>query len=208
MVEIYLKPLFYTLILLIIFSCSNKEEGSKGSSNASYDTELAAQTGVKYLIKELDTDRADKKDLEVSLEGFSETNKGHTFKYSDPIEKTFLLDMDKNGFEELYIVTRAKHGNKSAQVLGLSSNVDKSASVIITPDFVYKNRPDYPIYKNFGGENDIYIVNDELVESYPVNNMYALDSVKIVKAQIFFELFINNGDWTLGPVRQINHREE
>lgn len=173
-----------------------------------YIDDFNAKTGVKYKIKEVKTEKEGKIHIDVELQGFSENNSGHRFEFVDPIENTFLLDLDKNGYEELYIVTRAAKGNKAAQIHGLSSNVDKSASRIITPDFGFKIKPDHPIYQHFGGHNDIFVRNNEVIETYPINNMYGLDSVRIVKGEVFFELFINGNDWTLSPIRQINHKEQ
>ena len=71
--------------------------------------------------------------IEVRTEGF-EHDFGEVFEDRNPISNVFVADLDGNGFDEIYIVTRAAGSGSYGSILGFASNNDKSLSMIHLPE--------------------------------------------------------------------------
>lgn len=84
----------------------------------------------------------------------------------DPLDNTFMADIDKNGFEELYLITRSAGSGSYAQIYGFASNNDKSISPIYVPelsddDFV-------KLFQGYMGHDKFYIEDSKLLREYPI----------------------------------------
>lgn len=53
---------------------------------------------------------------------------------SDPIGNVYITDLDKNGFDEIYIITVSEGTGSYENVIGFASNRDKSLSMIHFPE--------------------------------------------------------------------------
>mgnify|MGYP001032618965 CR=1 FL=1 len=71
--------------------------------------------------------------IEVRTEGF-EHDFGEVFEDRNPISNVFVADLDGNGFDEIYIVTRAAGSGSYGSILGFASKKDKSLSMIHLPE--------------------------------------------------------------------------
>ncbi|MCY1722998.1 hypothetical protein OU798_21805 [Prolixibacteraceae bacterium Z1-6] len=97
-------------------------------------------------------------------------NANDTFKLGaiDPVETIFLSDLDGNGFEELYLVSRSAGSGSYANLYGFASNRDKSVSPIYIPPISEKQLEKGERFEGFMGHNTFKIENGKLVNEFPV----------------------------------------
>jgi len=131
-------------------------------------TTLTTQSGKIFTVKEDKSIGASQSILMVETEGFPNTRETFQFGTVDPVEKVFLADLDKNGFEELYITTRSAGSGSYSHIYGLASNQDLSA----TP-FYFTEIPEAELeqggkFEGYRGHNKFYLENDMLVNEFPV----------------------------------------
>jgi len=84
-----MKKILLLIICLSLLSCA-------GYNGANHQTSAAGQVAstTKHVTRKVET------------RGFSEANGVVDLGEMDPVEKVFLADLDRDGFEELYLVTR------------------------------------------------------------------------------------------------------
>lgn len=96
--------------------------------------------------------------------GFPESEEIFSLRDVDPIETGLIEDLDGDGFEELYLVTRSAGSGSYATVYGFASIEDKSYSQISIPE-VDTNDPNFAGYQ---GHERIQIRGDHLVRHFPI----------------------------------------
>lgn len=181
------------LILSTLFYC-NTEPERKGKPDYTKGEVFETKTGTQFILFQHETKKMDKPNIEVKLKGFSETNQGFTFKFSDPIEEAFLMDLDSNGYEELYIITRSNNKSHTALIQGMASNVDKSASQIFTPDYRFKSQSKTSFFEGFGGNNTFYRNKGVILEKYPIENKVNDLGQKLVEGIVTYDLELYGGN--------------
>ena len=86
-------------------------------------------------------------DFAVVAVDFPNTKDSLVIKDSDPIQDAVLKDLDANGYDELYIMTRSIGSGSYASVFGFASNQDLSLTSIYLPDIsendIQKGMPFY-----------------------------------------------------------------
>ncbi len=107
-------------------------------------------------------------DILVSGQGFAFKQDTLKFLKSNPFEKAFLADLDANGFEELYIITRTAGSGSYGEILGIVSNNDKSYSVISVEEIKEKDMKQGMMFEGYMGSDSIYVYNSKLVREFPV----------------------------------------
>jgi len=79
-----------------------------------------------------------------------------------------LADLDKNGFDEVYIITKATGSGSFEDILAIASNDDKTFGEInvqeMTAEDVEKNEK----FAGYMGHDSIYITDSNLVREFPV----------------------------------------
>ncbi|MCB2170904.1 MAG: META domain-containing protein [Deltaproteobacteria bacterium] len=101
--------------------------------------------------------------IEVRTEGF-EHNYGEVFEDRDPISDVFTADLDGNGFDEIYIVTKAAGSGSYGTILGFASNKDKSLSMIHFPEVQEGDEA----FEGYMGHDSFTIEGRKLVRIFPV----------------------------------------
>jgi hypothetical protein len=84
----------------------------------------------------------------------------------DPLTDVFIVDLDENGFDEIYIITTSAGSGSYGNVLGFASNRDKSLSMINCTDLQYNEE----FSKGYRGQDSFTIQNNKLVRAFPVYN--------------------------------------
>lgn len=164
---------------MFLIACNNKtvkEDTSKSEKTESKaikktselnitSKNIKTKTGKLFIVKEEKTSASISK-ITIEPKGFSEVNDSFKMKESDPLDYTLIADLDSNGYEELYLITRGVGSGSYAQIYGFSSNKDKSISPIyisqLSEDDIAKLFPGYM------GHDEFYIENNKLFRKYPV----------------------------------------
>ncbi|XPS87669.1 putative protein DUF306 [Desulfosarcina variabilis str. Montpellier] len=103
--------------------------------------------------------------IEIRTEGF-EHNFREVFEDRDPVSDVLVADLDGNGFDEIYIVTKSAGSGSYGSVLGFASNKDKSLSMIHFPEI----REGDAHFQGYRGHDTFKIEGQKLVRIFPVYN--------------------------------------
>ena len=164
---------FYLLIILILsVACENskrqqnKLEKSEEANLTS--TEYKTQSG-KVFIVHIDHSMGESIcDVKIETKGFSAHNTTHNLGGVDKIEKVYLADLDGNGFEEIYVITRSAGSGSYSNIYGIASNNDKSATAIYVQPISEKQTEKGELFEGFMGHNQFRLKDNKLVNSFPI----------------------------------------
>ena len=117
---------------------------------------------------------------------------------SDPLSEVLMGDLDKNGFSEMYLITRSAGSGSYADVKGFASNRDKSLSEIVFPEITAKDLAASNIFEGYMGHDLFDIVGNKLVRTFP---LYKKDSANIhpsgVQRKVCYSLKKGEASWKL-----------
>lgn len=100
--------------------------------------------------------------------GFQQANNTFCFDNVAPFESALVADIDNNGFEELYVITRSIGENKQAKIYGISSVGGVKYKTIYNPEFDAANHPTFSHLEGYKGHDSIFIKNKTLMRIFPV----------------------------------------
>lgn len=174
-----MKYLILPLIILVTFACSEKKKQS--TEKKTEETEWASQPPKKPASVEITNFKTKtgkeftmvEKQLSASLSritiqgsGFPNSQEIYTLNDSDPFEVAFTADLDKNGFEELYIILRSAGSGEYATIFGIASYNDLSYGSIYIPE----TTDDDPNFLGYMGHDRIRLTGNQLFRDIPVYN--------------------------------------
>lgn len=85
---------------------------------------------------------------------------------SDPFDYALVADVNGNGFDELYIITRGAGSGSYANIYGFSSNNDKSVTPIYVPEL---SDDDFVVlFQGYMGHDKFYVEGNKLMRKYPI----------------------------------------
>jgi hypothetical protein len=87
---------------------------------------------------------------------------------SDPLTNLFVMDLDANGFDELYLVTTSVGSGSYGNIYGFASNQDKSLTPIYVPQITEKDLDIGSMFQGYMGHDSIYLDQGKLVRKFPV----------------------------------------
>lgn len=109
-------------------------------------------------------------DFAVVAVDFPNSKDSLIIKDSDPFQEAVLKDLDANGYDELYIMTRSVGSGSYASIFGFASNQDLSLTSIYLPDIsendIQKGNPFY----GYMGHDSIYFNETRLFRKFPIYN--------------------------------------
>ncbi|MCP4884001.1 MAG: hypothetical protein GY908_09420 [Flavobacteriales bacterium] len=175
---------FLPVLLFIILFWSCKQEKSAPSSEKQStensitiaDTEISddldgtvfkTSTGKSI---ELITDQKSSSlnDLKIIPLDFSNTKDTLKIEDCDPLQNSWIQDLDQNGFDELYLITASAGSGSYAKIYGYASNQDLSMTPIHVPEISDKDLLADGDYYGYMGHDSIYIANNKIYRKYPV----------------------------------------
>jgi hypothetical protein len=115
---------------------------------------------------------------------------------SDPFDYALVADINNDGFDELYIITRSAGSGSYAKIYGFASNKDKSVTPIYIPelsddDFV-------ALFQGYMGHDKFYIEDNKLLRKYPVYEKEDSNSNPTGGDKIFqYKLKMGEASWIL-----------
>lgn len=159
------------LSLLLVSSCAKKEE-SKSSDNKVIENKLVINDyktksgkGFQVISRKLNESLSD---ILVVGSGFENSRDTIKFLESEPFSTAFLADLNSDGFEELYIITKSTGSGSYLNIHGVASNKDKSYSNIAIQTLSEKDMDEGKDFFGYMGHDKISIEKDALLREFPV----------------------------------------
>ena len=197
-----MKKILLWIICLSLLSCTGYNKTRRQSTGAGQlvsTTEYTTRSGKTFIVVEDHSLGASLAMVKVETRSFAEVNGMVDLGEMDPVEKVFLADLNRDGFEELYLVTRSAGSGSYAAVHGIASNKDKSATAIHVPELTEKDFQKGAFFAGFGGHNVIELEAGCLVNSFPVFDDHYRRTGATRK--VFYALVAGEAAWILKPVK-------
>ncbi|MEO6694511.1 MAG: hypothetical protein ABIY50_12215 [Ignavibacteria bacterium] len=176
------------LILLLCFiltSCSEKKPEvriteKKDSVKKQVSNKDTASIEIKTISKSLKTatgknfkiDERKKSssvsDYLISGIGFGTFSDTLKIENKDPLKNIFNADLDKDGFEEVYIITQATGSGSYENIIGVASDKDKSYRLINIQEIRDKDLQNTGQFSGYMGRDSIYVSDGVLTREFPV----------------------------------------
>ena len=170
------------MIMILTYSCK------KGQSSSKSDTTEEANINVvevdkksKQLEKnvyktatgksiELITDKkgSSLSDFTIVSHDFPNSTDSLHINDSDPLWAVAIEDLDANGYDEMYLVTKSVGSGSYSSVFGFASNQDLSLTSIYLPDISENDIQPDGKYFGYMGHDSIYFKNNKMHRKYPV----------------------------------------
>ena len=173
-----MRLILLSFISLYFLSCSNTTDGNKEDKPeaewATQEPKPAAQVEVtNFRTKSGKEFTVIEKQRSASLSritlqgtGFPNSQEIFTLRDVDPFEAGLKGDLDGDGFEELYLITRAAGSGSHAFIYGFASYNDLSYGQI----YLAEPTENDPNFRGYMGHDRISILNNRLVREFPVFN--------------------------------------
>jgi hypothetical protein len=113
---------------------------------------------------------------------------------SDPIQTVYVADLDKNGFDEFYIITTSSGSGSYGNIIAFASNRDKSLSMIHFPGVEEGDE----LFTGYMGHDQFQLSENVLIRSFPIylpsdNNTNPTGGTR----EIVYKLFPGEASWQL-----------
>lgn len=164
--------IFFMLVPLFIVACSNKTnknaEPQINKSDKVETKEFKTKSGKVFVVYFDYSMGASICELKIETRDFTAANNTYKIGSIDRVEEIFLADLDANGFEEIYVITRSSGSGSYSNIYGLASNKDKSASLIYVPPISETQKKPGGIFDGFMGHNSFKLEGGKLINTFPV----------------------------------------
>jgi len=183
MKKLFLGFIFLGIILIMLFFVLAKskmpnsekpaaevhqDEPEKPAQNPSGTKTYSTRSGKKITVEETHPVGMSLSTVIVTPVGF-ENDKPITLTDVDPLQNVFLSDLDGDGFDEIYLISRSAGSGSYGQVFGFASENDKSLMRIDTDNLNSKDR-NTNVFAGFMGHETYNMKDGELVITFPVYN--------------------------------------
>jgi len=129
--------------------------------------EIRTKTGKSFTVSEEKSSASISK-INIITDGFTEVTDTLHLEESDPISKISLTDLNKDGFNEIFIITKSAGSGSYATIYGFSSNKDKSVSSIIVPEISQSDLMEGAVFNGYQGHDSIYFSKNRLFRKFPI----------------------------------------
>ncbi|MGI9531070.1 hypothetical protein [Lutimonas sp.] len=169
------------VIVLLVCSCKNKEtvkDQNKQSTEIPIkefrdemrsikNQALRTSTGknIQLIIREK---TGGLNDFTVVSADFENMNDSLIIKDADPLQYANIVDLDHNGYDELYLITSSSGSGSYGSIFGFASNQDLSLTSIYIPEITENDVQLNGSFYGYMGHDSIYFENDQLFRKYPV----------------------------------------
>ena len=173
-------------VILFAFGCAESAEEDNDSNPQTVTEEASGQggddntrkgelmhkvlqtaSGTAFTLVEKPKAGASLSTVMVLTDNFTEINNVFRLGTIDPVEDFFLADVDDNGFEEVYVVTRSAGSGSYSNIYGFSSNQTKSASQIYIPEPTEADLAQGGLFEGFRGHNKFAMKAGKLTNTFP-----------------------------------------
>lgn len=197
--------ILYCFALLGLLSCSekNKTESDQAltSNNKAYQeikkSRVKFNFNQSFEIKEIKRG-ASLSDIHVTGIGFPNSSAALKFENQYPIEAYLIGDLDFNGFEEMYIITRSGGSGSYGRVIAITSFNGKSYKSIYIPEYDTEMSLNFEYLKEYMGHDRFYVENKKLCREFPIYNFNDINAIPTGgKRKLEYKLIEYNGGFTL-----------
>lgn len=197
-----MKIILISLVVIMsgFVSCSNKQPETVIKKDSIEKMTIKNDTAVT-VRKEITTGNGNQLIIieskpSISVSNYMITGTGFknsfdtiNFPFKNPMSATLLADLDKNGFDELYIITKASGSQTFVDMFAVATNPDNSFNEIkieqISTEDVNKNGKFY----GYMGFDSIYISDNKIIREFPVykSSNFESDETKEMR-RVFYQL--------------------
>ncbi|MBM3431698.1 MAG: hypothetical protein FJX92_01680 [Bacteroidetes bacterium] len=183
-------------------SSTNKESTEKKADSTTQSTnnypmprvwEVKTKTEKLVMVTETHPKGASLSDLKVHFQG--DSSNAIRFTDVDPVTATVMADLDKNGFDEIYFVTTSAGSGSYGNLVGVSSNKDKSLSLMYFPEMDPNDKQPGKLFDGYEGHDRYAIENNVLIRRFPykgdTNNMKSVP----------YQIMMGEGGYIVTPKR-------
>lgn len=178
-----MKKIFFTVaILLSAIACDLKKD-TDTPNEITIEDESIEESIVKE--KEVEVKAVIKETKKVSVNNFLVTEEklsgsisnvlvtsqnNDTFKLEevDPIFRMYNSDLNKDGLEELFLITQSTGSGSYGTIYGFNTNKDKTISEIIVPEISQSDLSEGAVFFGYLGHDSIYMDNNKLFRKFPI----------------------------------------
>ena len=86
----------------------------------------------------------------------------------DPILTMYNSDLNKDGLEELFLITQSTGSGSYGTIYGYHMNKDKSIAEIIVPEISQSDLSEGSVFNGYSGHDSIYIDKNKLYRKFPI----------------------------------------
>jgi len=178
-----MKTIVSFLIFISLFCSCQEKKNSKETNPAEHINppainkdadesksivkEILTSTGKSFIVEERKQSASLSK-LTITTKGFTNTQEVFEIKDTDPLSQFFTLDLNKDGFEELYLITKSTGSGSYERVMGFASNKDLSVTPVYVPKMTEKDMEAKGNFTGYMGHDSIYVANKKLYRKFPV----------------------------------------
>ena len=181
-----MKALMIVLLSLAFFSCGKKEnkeheqqeeqlqeqavpeiENKEEKAEEPSKKSLTTSTGKTFEV-ETQSEGASIMKITVTPKDFPNSTDSWEIEGADPLTDSFTADLDKNGFEELYLVTRSVGSGSYARIYGYASNRDISVTPIYVPEPYETDLAEGGVFYGYMGHDSIFMDEGRLYRKFPI----------------------------------------
>lgn len=200
----YLLGCLVTTVLLCCSGGARNEEEAFDSTeyllpvSEPITREMVTRTGKKWLVHQ--TPLSDPTYVNVSVEskGFDHDQSPIDLGEIDPVVQVKLADLDKDGFEELYLATQSAGPEAFGTMYGFYSDQDRDVLLVsyegASPYTMKEGGP----YEGYQGGDSFLFGENSLVNSFQVK---LPQSSSVVKRALRYKLVREEGSIVLRPDR-------
>ena len=136
--------------------------------NATQHYEFVTSAKKRILVTETHPKGESQSTLNIWDKDFKHTKKNIILEDVDPIDAIFLEDLDEDGLDELYIITKGVGSGQYAGIIGFASDTDGSLRRIEVPEIQEQELSTGKLFYGYMGKDDIRVKNGTLVREFPV----------------------------------------
>ena len=130
--------------------------------------EFKTKTGKVFLLEESHPKGMSLSDIKVMFA--DDQASALNFSDLDPVNKVLVGDLDKNGFDELYVTTTAAGSGSYGNLRGFASLRDKSIGMVNLPELAPSDMAKGGQFEGYEGHDEFTIANNELVRTFPIKS--------------------------------------
>ncbi len=174
-----MKSVLLSIISLSLLSCSNTtDSNNEDKSETEWATQepkpatqvevtnFGTESGKEFTVIEKKRSASQSR-ITIQGTGFPNSQEIFTLRDVDPFEAGLKGDIDGDGYEELYLITRGAGSGSYASIYGYASYNDLSYGQV----YLAEPAENDPNFRGYMGHDRISVIGNRLVREFPVFNM-------------------------------------
>jgi len=207
-----LNILFSFLLIASITGCGVKKddfkkENEKTNSSETKDNKSGGQSPGKFEIKTktgkifsviIEPQSGKVSDIYVYGTGFENSTDTVYINDAFAYDNAVLADLDGNGFEELYIITKSRGTDAYLNLSGVVSNNDKSYTPVYIQNIEENDLKPGKTFEGYMGRDKFTFEKDRIVREFPVyKESDTMDKPSGGTRKVFYKLTAGEASWQL-----------